>query len=287
MAKKGKMTTLGLALIAALMVSVILVNAESISPKNQEVKNKSLTQCKPASTVSISTANKVQIDPNPTNIIAPACVQIKDREVKICRCEPGSGSIQIEDELEAERFDEEIIDRYVEDYELLEPEEIPEDEPPRRCIWIVMSRGYSWETEPTTDSVEPRIPMVLRFTAKPVMDTGDGVLFKVLRGIVGHEDERHEIEGYGWLRKDDGIFYMKLEGEDIWFRVVGKVYPRLDVAADCVRRFRFHLVVMKGEMGVEGIEYLFALKGRAFRVCLCSCDTLVKPEEAMLKSTTS
>jgi hypothetical protein len=34
MAKKGKMTTLGLALIAALMVSAILVNAESISSKN-------------------------------------------------------------------------------------------------------------------------------------------------------------------------------------------------------------------------------------------------------------
>ena len=287
MAKKRKITILGLTLIAALMVSAILVNAETIHLENREEENITLTQYKPANAVSISTANKIQTNPTPANIVAPVRVQTEDKVTNIHRCEPGSGSIQLEDELEAEQFDDEIIDRYVKEYELSEPEELPEDKTPKRCIWIVMSRGYSWETEPTTDSVEPRIPMVLRFAARPVMDTGNGVLFKVHRGTVGHRDEKYEIAGYGWLRKNDGIFYMKLEGEDIWLRVVGKVYPRLDVAADCVRRFRFHLVVMKGEMEVEGMEYIFALKGRAFRVCLCSCDTLVRPEEAVVKSNTS
>jgi hypothetical protein len=221
--------------------------------------------------------NKVEYKPLPN----AACTHVR-------KLEPTYDAIQIDEELEAEEFDEAVIDNYVEEYEQLKPEEIPDDErPPRRCVWIVVSRGYSWETEPTTESVEPRNHMVLRFVAKPVMNTGNGVLFKVLRGIVGHDDERYKVKGFGWLRKSDGIFFMKLEGEDIWLKVVGKVYPRPDVTADCVRRFRFHPVKMKGKMGVEGEEYCFALRGRAFKLCLCSCDTLVKPEEAVVKSTTS
>jgi hypothetical protein len=129
--------------------------------------------------------------------------------------------------------------------------------------------------------------MAIRFGAKPVMDTGDGILFKVPRGTVGHDGDRYQFEGYGWVRKDDGIFYMKLEGDDIWLKVIGKVYPRLYDAADCVRRLRFHPVVMKGKMSVEGEEYLFALKGRAFRVCLHACEPVAMPEETVEPINTS
>jgi len=281
MANKRKMTTLGLAFIATLMVSVVLVNAKAVNLQNVQAENKPSIQCNPSSALSIGTASKARA------LVTHASIRTNDRGFPIRRCVSLSNVVQVDDELEAEEFDEEIFDKYVEEYEQLEPHEIPDPVPPRRCVWIVIARGHSWEIEPTKDSVEPRIPMVLWFGAKPVMDTGDGILFKVLRGIVGHDDERYKIEGYGWLRKDDGIFYMKLEGEDIWLKVVGKVYPRPDVTADCVRRLRFHPIAMKGKIGVEGEEYYFALRGRAFRICLSSSNTLVKPEEVGMKRTES
>ena len=273
--------TLGLAFIATIMVSAMLVNAETINLQNVQAEKKSSIQCKPSSALSIGTANKIRAR------LVHACLRTENYGIGVCSYRLLPNFITVEDELEAEEFDEEIIDRYVEEYEQLEPYEVPDPEVPRRCMWIVMAKGQSWEPGLTTDSVEPRIPIVLWFGAKPVMDTGDGVLFKALRGIVGHDDERYPIEGYGWLRKNDGIFYMKLEGEDIWLKVVGKVYPRPDVTADCVRRLRFHPVAMKGKMGVEGEEYYFSLKGRAFRICFSNSNTLVNPEEVVIKRTTS
>jgi hypothetical protein len=121
--------------------------------------------------------------------------------------------------------------------------------------------------------------MGMRFAAKPVMDTGDGILFKVTRGIVGHDGERYTFEGFGWARKEDGLFYMKLDGEDIHLKVVGKVFPRNVHVASNARRFRFHRVVMKGKMTVEGEEHYFSLKGRAFRLCFCVCKPEIKTEE--------
>lgn len=280
MAEKRKIMTLGLILIIALTVSGILVNAGATNLQNVQAENKLLIQCNPSIALSLGTANKIRAR------VEREYVLTGYDGTSVRRFNMLPSSIQVQDELEDEQFDDEIIDRYVEEYEQLGPSEIPESEPSRRCIWIVIARGYSWKPEPTTDSSVTRIPLILKFGAKPVMDTGDGILFKVLRGIVGQDDERYKIEGYGWLRKNDGIFYMKLEGEDIWLKVVGKVYPRPDVTADSIRRLRFHPVTMKGKMGVEGDEYYFALKGRAFRICLSS-STLIKPEEVVMKHTTA
>ena len=80
---------------------------------------------------------------------------------------------------------------------------------------------------------------------------------------------------------------MKLEGDDISLKVIGRVYPRLYDATDCVRRLRFHPVVMKGKMSVEGERYLFAVKGRAFRVCLHTCEPMAMPEETIESITTT
>ena len=91
---------------------------------------------------------------------------------------------------------------------------------------------------------------------------------------------RARAQGFGWARKEDGVFYMKLDSENIHLKVVGKVYPRnLDVAS-YTGRFRFHRVVMKGRMTVEGEDYLFALRGRAFRACL-------RPAEQVVETSTS
>lgn len=266
---KKKLMVLGLVIVTALMVPTILAHAQKAAynvegPEVRPIK----AQCVPMKTFSMGNTNRIQVQNSASNI----------QKIRLA-----TKSVQSEEDLDVESVDEALIEKYVQEYEKL-----PDDQKPHaRCIWVVVARGYSWKIEPTTDAVEARIPMAIRFRAKPVMDTGDGILFKVPRGIVGHDDDRYGFEGYGWVRKSDGIFYMKLEGDDIRLKVIGKVYPRLSDTSDCVRRLRFHAVVMKGKMSVEGERYTFALKGRAYRVCLHACEPVAMPEETVEPTTTS
>ena len=251
MATKKKMMMLGLVLVTVLMMSSLYVNAKVQEQKLEKVEAKRAAQLNgPVYAVTASISNA-----------APT------------KARPFLSSVQVDDSLESENLDDVDLTPYIAEYEALPEEEHIR----RRCIWIVVARGYSWEVEPSTDAVEARNPMGIRFRARPVMDTGDGILFKVPGGVVGHDGERHKVEGYGWARKEDGLFYMKLDGEDIHLKVVGKVYPRnLDVASN-TGRFRFHRVAMKGKMTVEGEDYLFALRGRAFRACLRPAEAVIEP----------
>lgn len=266
---KKKLIVLGLVIVTTLMVPTILAHAQTAAynvegPEVKPIKG----QYVPMKTFSMGNTNRIQVENSAANIQ---------------KIRPATNTVQLEEDLDVESVDEALIEKYVQEYEKL-----PDDQKPHgRCIWVVVAKGYSWKTEPTTDAVEVRIPMAIRFGAKPVMDTGDGILFKVPRGTVGHDGDRYEFEGYGWVRKIDGVFYMKLEGDDVWLKVIGRVYPRLYDATDCVRRLRFHPVVMKGKMSVEGEGYLFALKGRAFRVCLYACEPVAMPEETVEPTTTS
>ena len=251
MATKKKMMMLGLVLVTVLMVSSLYVNAKVQEQKLDKVEAKPAAQLNgPVQAVTASLSNA-----------APT------------RARPSLSTVQVEDDLDAENLDEVDLAPYIAEYEALPEEEHIR----RRCIWIVVARGHSWKVEPSTDAVDARNPMGIRFRARPVMDTGDGILFKVPGGVVGHDGERYKVEGYGWARKTDGVFYMKLDGEDIHLKGVGKVYPRnLDVASN-TGRFRFHRVAMKGKMTVEGESYLFALRGRAFRACIRPVEAVVEP----------
>jgi hypothetical protein len=251
MTTKKKMMMLGLVLVTILMVSSLYVNAKVQEQKLEKIEAKPTAQLNgPVYAVTASLSNA-----------APT------------KARPFLSTAQIENDLDAENSDDVDLTPYIEKYEALPKEEHIR----RRCIWIVVARGHSWEVDPSTDAVDARNPMGIRFRARPVMDTGNGILFKVLGGVVGHDGERFKVEGYGWARKADGVFYMKLDGEDIHLKVVGKVYPRnLDVASN-TGRFRFHRVAMKGKMTVEGEDYLFALRGRAFRACLRPAEHVVEP----------
>jgi DNA-directed RNA polymerase subunit RPC12/RpoP len=256
MACKKKLMMLGLVLVTILMVSSMFVYAK------KPVQNLTNVKAKPVVTNTKGLVTAVSVSPGNT---------------RPQRITPSISQVQVEDELEQESYEDVDIEPYIQEYEKL-----PEDQHTRaRCIWIVFAKGNSWETEPSTDAVEARAPMAMRFAARPVMDTGDGILFKVPRGIVGHDGERYQLEGYGWARKEDGLFYMKLDGEDIHMKVVGKVFLRNSDVASSVRCPRCHRVVMKGKMTVEGEDYNFALKGHAFRLCLCICEPVTKPEETV------
>ena len=243
---------LALVLVTALMVSTLLVNAEVQGLKRDEDEPK----------------------PPKTEFNGPVhAVSASIGNAASFRAVPSLSSVQIGEDLESESVDDVDLAPYIEEYEAL-----PEDQRlRRRCVWIVVARGNSWEAEPSTDAIEARLPMGVRFAARPVIDTGDGVLFRVPRGVVGHDGETYRVEGYGWARKEDGVFYMKLDGEDIHLKVVGKVYPRNVDAASNARRFRSHRVVMKGKMTAGDEDYLFSLQGRAFRVCLRPAEKVVEP----------
>lgn len=263
-----KLMMLGLIIVTILMVPTILAHAQTdaYNVEGPEVKFIKARYV-PMKTFSMGNINRIQVENSFANMQ---------------KIRQATNTVQLEEDLDVESVDEALIEKYVQEYEKL-----PDDQKPiGRCIWVVVAKGYSWKFEPSTDAVEARILMAIRFGAKPVMDTGDGILFKVPRGIVGHDGDRYEFEGYGWVRKDDGIFYMKLEGDDVWLKVIGKVYPRLNDATDCVRRLRFHPVVMKGKMSIEGEGYLFALKGRAFKVCLHACEPVAIPEETVEPTST-
>jgi hypothetical protein len=75
----------------------------------------------------------------------------------------------------------------------------------------------------------------------------------VVRGVVGNDGERYNVEGYGILFNEERFFVMKLQGEGLELKTIGRVHgARLGVK-----------VSMKGKMSVEDTDYGFQMKGRA------------------------
>ena len=119
-------------------------------------------------------------------------------------------------------------------------------------VWYLNARGMSTPLDPVTEEANPAEPVGLQLIAEKVKVTEFGVLYKVLWGRVHHNGEKVEIEGYAIL-DSDGVFYMKLEGEDLGFKAIGRIGP----AGIGVR------VAMKGWMNHDDVSYSFRMHGRA------------------------
>ena len=145
-------------------------------------------------------------------------------------------------------LDEADIDDKFAEVEAAEPIEDVEGS----VVWYLNARGMSIPTDPVTEEANPAEPLGLQLIAEKVKVTDFGVLYKVLWGRVHHTGEKVDIEGYAIL-DSDGIFYMKLNGEDLSYKAIGKIAP----AGIGVR------VVMKGYMTHEGESYSFKMHGRA------------------------
>jgi len=113
---------------------------------------------------------------------------------------------------------------------------------------------------------------------RPIWKTEKWTLYKVVRGVVGHDGERYPVEGYG-LKRDDGKSFLSLKGDGITLDAAGRVYGSSSDTDSVRKHCRFHRVVMKGRMTVEGDDYVFAMRGRAFRLCPCSVKPEPLPEE--------
>jgi len=204
--------------------------------------------------------------------------EYRNRALNAFQMGPWQGQAETDDDIELDDLDDINIDGIVDDYEHLT--EVP---PPSRCIWVLWARGFSWLEEDvpeTSDSEVPEdsIPMGMRLAARPIWFTEDGVLFKVIRGGVQHGEETYSVEGYGFLLKT-GKFYVKLWGDGIKLRAIGKVYLRNAVDVAARRRCRYYFVRMKGKMTVDNEDYIFHMRGRAFRLCLAAAKPTTMPAE--------
>ena len=159
-------------------------------------------------------------------------------------------------ELEAMRMpinitdlDETMIDNII--AQVMDADEV-EDEEEVTVIWYLNARGQAQTLSPVTDAASVYDPLGVQLIAEKVKTTEYGKLYKVLWGRINHMGEKVEIEGYAVL-DTDGIFYMKLIGEDMNFKSIGRISP----AGIGVR------VAMKGYMTHGDTDYSFRMHGRS------------------------
>jgi hypothetical protein len=146
-------------------------------------------------------------------------------------------------------LDESTIDDVIAEVE--DAEEIV-DEEEVTVVWYLNVRGQATTLSPVTDAAQVYDPLGVQLIAEKVKTTEFGKLYKVLWGRINHDGEKVEIEGYAVL-DTDGVFYMKLEGEDMSFKSIGRISP----AGVGVK------VAMKGFMTHSDVDYSFQMHGRA------------------------
>ena len=172
-------------------------------------------------------------------------------------------SPELEEELDPKQLEAVDLPSIIEAYNLEKPVYEQEGE----CIWILIAHGYAYDSSISTDAVSRVYRTGMRITAKPVWASPWGLFFKVTMGKVGFNGTRDEVTGFGLAK--NGKFYMTMDGEDISLEAMGKIYPRPPVTS-ARRPVRFHRIAMKGRMNVEGDDYVFKMRGWAFRRCIVS-----------------
>lgn len=149
-------------------------------------------------------------------------------------------------------LDESIIDDVITE---VEEADALDDEEEVTVIWYLNARGQAQTLSPVTDAAQVYDPLGVQLIAEKVKTTEYGTLYKVLWVRINHDGEKVEIEGYAVL-DTDGIFYMKLIGEDIVYKSIGRISP----AGVGVR------VAMKGYMTHGDTDYSFRMNGRAIPI---------------------
>jgi hypothetical protein len=270
MERKKTVAMLALGLVMALVLSPVLVQAISIQYNDRNQSNENTGSCRQFKAAS---ANRIR---RMAGTQARLGLTNQQRETPLRQRNRGGGYLNFSLVDELPEYIGEEVDQLLDDYAAM-PET---EEHPTRTLWILWARGTSWplEDEVAVYDVAPddRIPAGMRLAIRPIIASEDIVVFKVLRGVVGHNGTRYEVEGIGALIKEEGIFVMKLDGEGISLKCIGKIQGR-----------RWSLAVaMRGRMTVDGADYAFVMRGRAFR--LMPCRSRAVPEiEAKVDPTSS
>ena len=229
-----KMLTLGL-MVALMLSPMLLVSAEPGADPEQVEGRRFLA---------LRARNMKALKARPSGLALPYGYQNGSQ----VNAEPAD----IESELEA--IPDEDVDELIKEIEDLPEKEAQEAKP----FWVVWTKGTSWKSNDVVDAAEPDgEPIKMRLLLKPVKHTERGTLYKVVKGVIWQRGEHHPVEGVAVL-KADHIFALKLEGEDIEVKAVGRIW----------KFHAFYRVAMKGRMNLEGENWSFYMKGRAFRIRL-------------------
>jgi hypothetical protein len=127
-----------------------------------------------------------------------------------------------------------------------------EDDEEAAAIWYLNARGHAEATITYANSLYAASPVGVQLLAEKVKTTDYGKLYKVLWGRINHNGEKVEVEGYAVL-DTGGVFYLKLSGEDIYFKTIGRIGP----AGVGVK------IAMKGYMTHDTQDYSIQMHGRA------------------------
>jgi hypothetical protein len=141
----------------------------------------------------------------------------------------------------------EIDDKFIQVEEADSTEEIS-----RSILWYLNARGMSTPLESVTDSADLEKPIGVQLLVEKVKITDYGILYEVLWGRIIHIGEKIEVKGYA-IVDSDGVFYLKLIGEDLELKSIGRV-ARTGIG---VR------IEMKGYMNHDGEDFNFKMHGRA------------------------
>jgi len=267
MTTRKTVMVLALVLVAALMVTALPALAGTNTKKAQaaqatQAKGKGMNACAQATQLKAKSAVRNGLQAQ-MKIGSQAAFDVS--------------VLEDADELSLDEVEDVDINALVTEYEA-----IPEEErTPAPGVWIVVARGLSWERNDlpeVSDAAPEGIHVGLRMVVKGIWSTPEWNLYKVLKGMVGQNGTRYKVEGYALYKKETGKFYLSLEGDGIsYFGAVGKVLPP---AEDCARP-RALRIVMKGRMNVEGENYAFAMRGRAFRPRIRRVQPAPEPEEQL------
>jgi hypothetical protein len=196
------------------------------------------------------------------NQILSNCIPLKAAKAKPLTLPVGS--METAEELSLDELDDVDVNELVAEYEKL-PEEEKANIP---GVWVVWARGLSWKRDDIPElsaEVTEGTLVGVRMVVKAIWNTPNWTLYKVVKGVVGHDCTRYEVEGYALYNKETTRFHLSLRGDGISeFEAVGKVYSRIPTT-DCVKPRRFLRIAMKGRMTAEGDEYVFSMRGFAHR----------------------
>ena len=265
MKTKNKMMVLALVLVSSVMMTALTVQASG-NKFGKNMETDALSSNGEGQYVAAASP-KISVHQMTTQTIPRTAAKVSyfARSVKAVQV---SNVVKPNDDIQLADIDESIIAEI--DAKVKEYEELPEEEkkPHGPGLWVVVARGLSWKsnTIPELSEVAPEaIPMGMRFYAKAIWGNSDWTLYRLGRGIIGHDGERYHVDGYALYKKETRKFYLVLDGDGVSLQAVGRVYgPHADlVAANCRRCL--HLS-MKGRLSIDGDGYVFALRGRAFRL---------------------
>jgi len=245
--RKKTVALLAFGIVAALILSPVLVEAAVNAQHQFGDTNEEPDSAEHNGRAPLWSRAKQRIQAFATQSNNGECLKLRNGMVL------GLGVGQLESDEELPDLNEEDVEELIEEYKV----QLESEETQVKPLWILIARGRSWSIDVGTETAdvapEDCAPTGMRLAIRPKKADDGTIVFRVVMGVVTHKGEKVSVTGYGVVRSD-GTFGMRLEGDGLKLWAAGKA-----------RRWgRSYVVLMRGRMALNGEEYAFVMKGRAF-----------------------